>query len=219
MMLRTTQPASSARDEARLEARLFVAVPISDKARQALARLSADLQKGFQFTPCRPSWGRPETMHLTLAFLGKKPRATIEPMNAALARVAARFAPLVVEIKGLGVFPHWRRPRVLWVGMRERTHQLDALHESIEHCLEPFDYEPEAREYHPHFTLARFTQLRGLEAARSIVEAHKDFRAPAFDAATMALFESQLHPEGARHTVLNAFAFSKGNDHAEHGAS
>ena len=112
-------------------ARLFVAVPISDAAREALDRLSRNLQKGFQFTPCRPAWCGSETMHLTLAFLGLKPRSMIDPLRETLRRVAAGFAPLVVEVKGLGVFPSWQRPRVLWAGLRERTHQLEALHATI----------------------------------------------------------------------------------------
>ena len=165
---------------------------------------------------CRPSWSRPETIHVTLAFLGQKPRTMIDPMREALREVTARFAPLVIEIKGLGVFPNWQRPRVLWAGLRERTHQIDALHQAVERCLERFDYEPEAREYRPHLTLARFGGLRGVNAAQGIVMAHKDFRAPTFDAPACMLFESELHPSGARHTALDHFEFTKPSDSATH---
>jgi RNA 2',3'-cyclic 3'-phosphodiesterase len=199
-------------DSTRPMARLFVAVPLAAAPREALARLSNNLQKGFQFTPCRPSWGHPETIHVTLAFLGQKPRAMIDPIREALRQVAGSFAPLVIEIKGLGVFPNWQRPRVLWAGLRERTHQIEALHQAVERCLERFDYEPEEREYRPHLTLARFGGLRGVNAAQGIVMAHKDFRAPTFDAPACVLFESELHPSGARHTPLDHFEFTKPSD-------
>ena len=43
--------------------------------------------------------------------------------------------------------------------------------------------------------------------------AHKDFRAPTFEANSCILFESELHPSGARHTPLDQFEFSKERKH------
>jgi 2'-5' RNA ligase len=182
--------------------RLFIAIDLSDRIRQQVALLSENLQKGMRFTPAHPSWVRPESIHLTLAFLGRKPSHHTQPIGDALAEVSTGFQPLRIELKGLGVVPHWRRPRVLWVGSRDRTHQIEALHEAIEAKLAPFDYRPDPKPFHPHLTLARFKSLRGIAAAESIVKGHTGFKADPFAAPQIALFSSQLHPSGARHTLL-----------------
>lgn len=182
--------------------RLFMAIALPDAIRSQVATLAGNLQKGAQFTSCRPSWAHPETMHLTLVFLGARPASQVEPIAAAMENAASLYAPLTLEIKGLGVFPNWGRPRVLWAGMRDRSRQIDQLHGALERAMRPFAYEPEGRPYHPHLTLARFKTLRGVSAMESVVQSHSSFKFGPFDARELILFRSELDPAGARHTPL-----------------
>jgi 2'-5' RNA ligase len=147
-------------------------------------------------------------MHLTLAFLGGQPEDRVKPLGRAMDQVAQGFAPLILEIKRLGVFPHWRNPRVLWAGIRDRSHQIQELHRLLERQLTAFDYTPEEREYHPHLTLARLKSPKGAGAGESIVNAHQDYKFGPFEAPEMVLFRSVLHPDGARYTPLHRARFS-----------
>jgi 2'-5' RNA ligase len=196
---------------------LFLAVELPESIREEVAALCQRLRNGFQFTQCRPNWCRPETIHLTLIFLGQTPMEQIGPISDAAGRAAAPFSPLRIEIKRLGVFPHWRRPRVLWAGVRERTHQIDSLHQALQRSLAALGYRIEEKPFKPHLTLARIKSLRGIEAARSIAEDHQGFRFGPFAAGELVLFKSQLHPEGAIHTPLERFPLTgaSGNDTAE----
>lgn len=199
MMAQTPSPQPAASEQLRL----FIAIPLPDEIRREVASLSRRLQNGFQFTPCRPSWSDPETMHLTLVFLGAMEEKLAEPIGRGLNRVAAGFSPMRLEIKRLGVFPHWRNPRVLWTGIRDRSHQIESLHRALERSMEQFGYRPERKEYHPHLTLARFKSLAGVKAAEGIVINHLGFKFGPFETPRVILFKSVLHPSGARHTPLD----------------
>ena len=183
--------------------RLFIAIPLPDDIRQKMAELSRNLQKGIQFTPSHPTWSNIDGVHLTLAFLGNKAPRVVEPIGRMMDEVCADYAPLLIEIKRLGVFPHWRNPRVLWAGTRDRTRQIQALRKILEQRLTWFGYEPEAREFHPHLTLARFKSPKGATAAEGVVISHQDYKISPFEAPELVLFRSVLHPAGAQYMVMH----------------
>ena len=93
--------------------RSFIAVDLQEpvlaavRALQArLARLNADVR-----------WVRPGGMHVTLKFLGPVEAARLERVRASVATALDGHPTLQLRVHGLGAFPSWRRPRVLWVGL------------------------------------------------------------------------------------------------------
>lgn len=188
--------------EARDSGRLFIALAMPSEVREQLADLTTRLQKGAQFTSCRPAWVDPASIHLTLAFLGTKALADVPTMGDTLRRITARYGPLRFQVRRLGVFPSWRQPKVLWVGARERTHQLLGLRKDIEMVMVRFGYEPDPRPFHPHLTLARFKSAKGVAMLEPIVAAHQAFDVPSFPIEAVTLFRSVLHGTGAVHTPL-----------------
>ncbi|OPZ04744.1 MAG: 2'-5'-RNA ligase [candidate division BRC1 bacterium ADurb.BinA292] len=183
--------------------RLFIAIELPGAIREQVAGLAENLRKGIAFTGARPTWLKPEAMHLTLVFLGSQPAGAVAPVAAALERLGRMYAPLRIELKRLGVFPHWRGPRVLWVGVRDRTHQLEGLRRELELSLAPVGYEPDGRPFRPHLTLARFKSPKGSPAVKKVVETHQEFLFGPFVAGELVLFQSELKPEGAVHTALH----------------
>jgi 2'-5' RNA ligase len=190
------------------EQRLFIALALPDEIKRSLARLSENLQKGIRFTPCRLSWVSAETMHLTLRFLGAIDRSRIEGLSAELRAIAARHGPIRMRARQLEVIPHWRRPRVLWVGVHGGG-ALEALHGEIEAMAARGGIERSDAPFHPHLTLARFKSSRAIAAARGVVEAHRGFRTEDFEIGAVTLFRSELRPEGARHEALERARLEK----------
>lgn len=188
--------------------RLFLAVPLPDGTRAEIGDLSTRLQKGARFTTARLSWVQPDSIHLTLAFLGDTAPEKVEAIAAAAGRAAGGFSPLRIEIKRLGVFPDWHRPRVLWAGLRDRTHQIETLQRALADALERIGLPSDRKPFRPHLTLARIKSLAGLEPLRSIVESHQEYRLTPFGAGELVMFRSELNPAGAIHTPLGRFAFS-----------
>ncbi len=190
----------SAEESGPVEAvRLFIALPLPEGLLQRVTRLSQNLQTGFGFTPCHPKWVSPETIHLTLRFLGATSTERINALIAATGEIARRHGPILIEAAGLGVFPHWRNPSVLWAGVRGRVKAMRALARDFEAMACEHGYEPSRTRFSPHLTLARFRSRKGIEAAHKVVRSHESFQSGEFECAEVVLFRSELQASGAHH--------------------
>lgn len=171
--------------------RLFVALDPPASVREALAALQADVP-GARWTPT-------EKMHLTLHFLGNVAEETVPPLETALAGVEGHAFSLTVE--GLSAFPSARSARVL-VAEMDTPPELAALHARIGAALEALGMATERRPYRPHLTLARL-KAPDREAVRTFLA--QPVPALSFAVEAFHLYQSQLHPKGARYTRLRTF--------------
>src|SRR3989304_3613019 len=96
--------------------RRLVALEWTDEVHTALRELGARLEPAGADL----RWVRREGMHLTLKFIGEVPEAKLPLIQEALAPVRSA-APVEMKFRGLGYFPHERRPRVVWVGVEARA--------------------------------------------------------------------------------------------------
>jgi 2'-5' RNA ligase len=131
--------------------RLFLAVPMPPAATDLVDRIVAELSSADW--PVR--WVAPDTVHLTLHFLGDTAPERAELLRMALAPVIARHRALTLNTGGLGVFPDERRPRVIWLGLSGQTDRLVALHGDLADALRSLDLPVEERLLRPHITLGR----------------------------------------------------------------
>jgi 2'-5' RNA ligase len=180
--------------------RVFLGVGFSPDLCQQLSKL----QDSLRSTLPTVNWVRPESIHLTLKFLGNIDVVMVEQLFTAIEPVRNCQAPLTLEIQGLGVFPHIRRPRILWVGCKGDIQALFNLVSHVEDALEPLGFPLEEKPYHPHLTLARIKQDNShvgnvLTHAR-LLEEPRDLGTLRLDRIT--LFRSELSPSGAEYTSL-----------------
>lgn len=98
---------------------------------------------------------RPETIHLTLAFLGDLPEARLPDLVAAAATVRAAPFDLTIDHTGF-----WSRQRLLWAGVATDP-SLAALHARLREALAAAGLPPVPgpREFRPHLTLVRRTRI------------------------------------------------------------
>lgn len=168
--------------------RLFVALPVPADAAERLASLRAELPGA--------RWLARENYHLTLRFLGDVDEAAVPVLTEALARVTMR--PLRVELDAVGVFPSLRRPRV-FVARGAAGLALERLQARVERAVVEAGFEPDARPFRPHVTLARLRRP-DRAALAAYLEAHSlrlGWRARSF-----ALYESRLGAGGARYVPV-----------------
>jgi 2'-5' RNA ligase len=182
--------------------RLFVAIDVPEDVRRRIAAFAAELRERAP----RARWVRLDGVHVTLKFIGETPPERAEVIRQALAPVRTD-APVEMEFRGAGFFPSERRPRVFWVGI-EATPSLAALAAEIERRLEPLGIAREARNFHPHLTLARFENpSESGELGRALAESgEREFgRAVTRE---FYLYESRLKPGGSRYTRLETYTFA-----------
>ena len=131
--------------------RTFVAVELSPE----ICKRAADLIERLRMAGAKVSWVKPDSMHITLKFLGDVPNVETPEVCSAVARAAARSEPFDLECFGAGAFPDAQRARTVWLGAREGSEAIIALHDAIDAELHKAGYPKEARRFHPHLTLGR----------------------------------------------------------------
>jgi len=151
--------------------RLFVALNLPAPVREALWAATARARDlGLPV-----KWVRGEGLHLTLKFLGDVADEREPELAAALTRAAAGARGLALALGGFGVFPDFRRPRVVWVGITPEP-GLEILQHRVEQEFAPLGFPTEARAFRPHITLGRAARdarpaaLTGLEEALGRLE-------------------------------------------------
>jgi RNA 2',3'-cyclic 3'-phosphodiesterase len=176
--------------------RTFIGIPIPPT--EALEAVLRDLLRWRR--DVRPT--RPESLHLTLKFLGETRAAQVSDVLAVLREATADSSPRDVSIGGLGVFPSFRRPTVLWAGVQPAD-ELQRLAGVLEQRLAPLGFAPEARPYRAHMTLAR---LKGIPPA-GFQEFVRSGGQADFGRVTLRrveLLQSTLTPQGSRYTALGS---------------
>ncbi|MFZ8843836.1 RNA 2',3'-cyclic phosphodiesterase [Thermoflexus sp.] len=183
--------------------RAFIAVELPDALQQKLAEVQRRLRQELRDLPIR--WVRPESIHLTLKFLGMVPAAQIDEIIAALRGLTLERGPFMFVVEGLGCFPDPRHPRVIWVGVSDPTRALAGFQRLVEASMQKLGYPPEDRPYQPHLTLARVSRDATPVHHRQIAEAIA--RTPVGQLGEVrveeiTLMRSDLHPEGAIYTPI-----------------
>jgi RNA 2',3'-cyclic 3'-phosphodiesterase len=177
-------------------ARLFVAVDPPPDIRTELAEWARRLRSAT-----RAAWPlrvlEPDSLHLTLCFLGTRPVAEIAALAAALAPAAGPLGELRV---GAPLLLPPRRPRSLAVEIHDDSGALVALHARLSAELTRVSgWQPERRRLRPHVTLARMGRgVRGAPAP----ETFPPTPALTFVPPSLILYRSRLDRAGARYEPL-----------------
>jgi len=183
--------------------RTFVAIVLEPEVLHALERVQERLRALDGGHACR--WIGTEGIHLTLHFLGGVPEERLQQVLDAVARGCQGFAPIDIDIVGLGCFPDTRQPRIVWAGVREEAGRLAGLQRAIGRELGHAGYPPERRPYTPHLTIGRVrrdsTRADVAALGRSVAAQPQELIA-AMRAASVHVIRSDLHPSGAVYTVM-----------------
>jgi 2'-5' RNA ligase len=146
----------------------------------------------------------PGALHVTLAFLGPRPPEDVAAIEPIVAAEAGGPAPQLAFSRILLLPP--RRARVLTVALEDREGTLAALQARVSGALEAAGvYVPEKRPFRAHVTVARLRPR--VRAPRT---AEIELEPLAFAGGAVTLYESRLHPSGARYEPLARAALDAG---------
>jgi len=179
--------------------RLFLALDLDDRSRQAIAREQVRIRRALRDgSPVR--WTAPEQMHLTLLFIGQ----VDEPAVAAIATDVSepiRMHPFDLSFAGLGVFPPRGVPRALWVGGGAGTQLVHELRHELDARVRRRGVSLEERPFSPHLTIARWRSSRPSDRHRVLALAsNATITHMRVDHAS--LYHSRLSSAGSTYTEL-----------------
>jgi RNA 2',3'-cyclic 3'-phosphodiesterase len=180
--------------------RLFIAVELPEEVRVVLSRGLGGLKRDLP--PAR--WVRPEGLHITVKFLGERPRELVDTLDGAVAPALAGLSPVTVGLGGGGFFPHDRRPRVAWVG--GKAPGLESWAQTVEDAAAGLGVEREARSFSLHLTLARLDRPWGAQAVGHFLVQVGKWSFPEFVAMELVLLRSELTPAGPVYTPQRRWA-------------
>ncbi len=192
--------------------RLFTALDVDDSIRERLARFVDGVRN---FAP-GARWVNPESLHITLKFIGEQPEGALDPIKNALATIKPGAAE--IRFKGYGFFPTAKYARVFWIGL-ETGRRLSDLAADIDQKVSSLGIEKEKHVFSPHITLARRAGSSGSPhrgkndspntTFQRLQERLSGLSNPEFGTMTpreFFLYQSHLSPKGSTYTKLAAFA-------------
>lgn len=144
----------------------FVAVEIGEAARGFLSRfLERISENAWEYRLVAP-----ETLHITLEFLGDKvERSLVGDISEAIHESASGFHPFRLTLGGLGSFPPQVKPRVIYVKVDGEQDILDGLARDIRKRLGYLGFKDDGR-FQSHITLARRKESQRREKDRAHVD-------------------------------------------------
>lgn len=176
--------------------RLFAGIALPKSHREQLAQLQSGIKDA--------RWVAPQSLHVTLRFIGEVDEDVAEQLCAGLDSVTSD--PFDLTLKDVGTFG--RPPYSVWAGVGdEPVGALAHLQASIESVLVREGQEPEGRKFSPHVTLARFRKTDNQNALAQYLQGHAQFELPAFLVTGFTLFQSHLSHRGAHYEPMAEFDF------------
>src|SRR5271170_6200758 len=127
--------------------RIFIGIDLDPDVRARIERFLEGVQG---FAP-EARWVRPESLHITLKFIGEQSASQVEAISERLRQIESNA--FEIRSAGYGFFPTAKAPRVFWIGIQAGP-QLAELAATIDMATSELGIAREERPYSPHLTLA-----------------------------------------------------------------
>ncbi|HJW95562.1 MAG TPA: RNA 2',3'-cyclic phosphodiesterase [Thermoanaerobaculia bacterium] len=183
--------------------RLFIAMSFPE------AVLRPVNERAIRVKPKLPpaAWVRPESQHLTFAFLGEQDESLVDKLGPLVEKSVGAVKRFEGTIADCGFFPNPRHARVGWVGVRPEN-AFNALAKAVRDAVQAAGVTLDRAEFRAHLTLMRIRNPWPPACVETFNSALRDFVSAPFPVERITLFSSRLDPNGAVHTPLRDFALS-----------
>ena len=181
--------------------RTFIAAEVSSTVKDRLAR-QVEL---FKAAAPLVKWAKPDNFHLTFRFLGDVKESDLEELFDAMDSAVLDIPAFALEVAGVGAFPNWRHPRVVWAGCGEGAEEALRLGQAVEDACVGLGYERERRPFKPHFTLGRVKQPADALGLEEAVAGAGNKRFGYIDVDAVVIFMSSLRRTGPVYSPMARF--------------
>jgi 2'-5' RNA ligase len=189
--------------------RAFIAIELSDEAKAEACAAARAVQSSLKAARADVKWVTEKNIHLTLRFLGDTDEETLSRTASVLTGIAAGSGPFSIRLKGLGAFPGFSSPAVVWAGLSEGATESAQMSESIGSYLVDLGIPKEGRHFTPHVTLGR------VRSGKNADKLGKAIGLSTFTASSITivdhitLFRSTLAPGGPAYTPISKARLSQ----------
>jgi RNA 2',3'-cyclic 3'-phosphodiesterase len=181
--------------------RSFLAIDLPTAPKELLAEQIRILSPGTSGI----KWVDARLIHLTLKFFGSVSTEQVDKISLYTQEVTLRNKPFSLTLKGVGGFPHIRRPRIIWAGLNRDLESLRKLVEELEIAYEQIGIAREDRSFHPHLTLGRNKTNQPNEKLFQRLSGWVEGESEPFGVEEIILYKSDLKPFGPVYTKICSF--------------
>jgi 2'-5' RNA ligase len=188
--------------------RSFIAAEIDPaiqaKILQIIITLKQKIHEGVK-------WVSDQNIHLTLKFFGDIEQDKLTLLSDALQTTLVSFSPITIELAGIGAFPDNKRPRVVWVGIKDSP-ALMKMTSAIEELAVKTGVKAEERAYSAHITLGRVAKNADYLDIMKVGEAISSLKVSEIGTQIiheLVIFRSDLQHEGPTYTRIYKLQLGK----------
>lgn len=156
-------------------------------------------------------WVSNSNLHLTIKFLGEVNSPVLDEVRVKMRNVCIGIQPFLLQIQGVGVFPNFRNPKIIWIGAEE-SDPLSSLARQCDDTCALSGILKEDRPFKPHLTIGRVTHNASgthLRMLNDLIRPGLDMEFGKFEVGHLILFKSDLRPGGPVYTAIEKFPFIK----------
>jgi 2'-5' RNA ligase len=180
--------------------RTFVAIDLSPAVRRQAQTLIHEL--AARTTAVK--WVSAEQLHVTVKFLGDVDDTELYQVCQAVDRAVAELEPFEVICRGIGAFPHFHRPRTLWIGLEDPGHHIAQVQQRVEAEFAALGFPREVRPFHAHVTIGRVDlRHRRLSRLTDGLDQYADRQWGSFPVKQCTVYTSELTPSGPIYTPIS----------------
>ncbi|MDR4503434.1 MAG: RNA 2',3'-cyclic phosphodiesterase [Candidatus Scalindua sp.] len=194
-----------------MSVRLFVAIEIEKRIKERILELLENLKR----TGADIRWVASENLHVTVKFIGDSDPVILPSLAKSLENVASGFNPFRIEIENFAVFPTAKKPRIVFVGLRDKENNLTKIFEAVETETEKFGIKRESRKYFGHITVGRTKTEKNIHKLIEILRTDSNHFFGQENVRHISLIQSELTPKGPIYTTIKKFILNK-NEHRNH---
>jgi len=177
--------------------RTFIAINLNPEIKEYLT----SLQTNLNVPETKIKWVEKNNLHLTMKFLGYISLEQTELIKSELKKIANRCIPFIIRLSSnIGVFPTYKMPRIIWVGIKEGISELKELYNSIENKLSNKGFPREDKDFSGHMTIGRVKFIRD---KTNFIQILKRVEINNFtqEVDSIDLMESKLTPSGPIYNI------------------
>lgn len=180
--------------------RAFIAINLPADLKDSLESKLLHLKK----ISSGAKWVRKENLHITLKFLGTTEEAQIAAITDVLQEVSLKYKSFEIAYEETGGFPNIRRPKVIWIGIRDKSALIE-IGSEIEEKLEKLGFPKESRKFSPHLTVARVKEAKNYSSLEKKLKELEKIEFGTMTANSIALMKSDLEQSGAKYSIIEEF--------------
>lgn len=185
-----------------MKIRSFLAFDIPSKVTSKLAKLINDFSQKERSV----KWVAPDKLHVTMKFFGDvEEPLLLDQVSAKIFDAVKGFGSIKLTCEGIGVFPNWKYPRVIWAGFYGETDRIMDLHDKLEGSLSTFNFKKDLRAFRVHLTLGRTNGVLKNSPLVTLVEKLGPIKFGEVAVDKLVLYKSVLTKTGSIYTPLKEF--------------